>query len=87
MKFVFRILGIMYFIIVTGNVYAQHSGIKLETFSILGENEMSDDEPYMWVYGIVIDANTISNRQYVITVTNPGHENISKPAAIAAKYR
>lgn len=62
---------------IAGVASAQYGGIKLETLIVLGENESSDDEPYIWVYGIVIDASTIGSRQYVITINSPGHENVT----------
>jgi hypothetical protein len=40
--------------------------IRLNTFKVLEKNEWSKDEPYLWCFGLVIDANTIGGQTYII---------------------
>ncbi len=52
--------------------------VNLLTFRVLQENELSNDEPYLWVYGIVIDTDTINNDRFVLSIDSPGHGNITR---------
>ncbi|MBN2531253.1 MAG: hypothetical protein JXB88_00100 [Spirochaetales bacterium] len=42
------------------------------------------DEPYLWVFGIHLDSNTLGNN-YVITIDNPGHKNLGKSKLTSGK--
>jgi hypothetical protein len=40
--------------------------VKWTNFTVLKKHDIDRDKPYLWVFGIVVDVNSISSRSYVI---------------------
>lgn len=40
--------------------------IRLDTFKVLEKNEWSRDEAYLWCFGLLVDANTIGSRNFIL---------------------
>ena len=51
--------------------------IKLETLKVHEKNEWSKDEAYLWCFGLVVDANTIRNGNYIVK-KKPDQGNLGK---------
>jgi hypothetical protein len=46
------------------------------TYNPFGRNFNKEDEPFLWVYGIQIDLQTLLDNNYVIKSKNYGHRNV-----------
>jgi hypothetical protein len=51
--------------------------IELDTFKVHDKNEWSKDEAYLWCFGLVVDNNTLSSKNYIIK-KKPDQGNLGK---------
>jgi len=49
--------------------------IDLQDFEVCEKQEITKDESYLWVFGILIDLNTFSNKNYIVR-KRPTHGNL-----------
>jgi hypothetical protein len=63
-------------IIFNTQAFSDECRINLNTASVLGKNESSRDEPYLWTFGFAVDAQTFINNQFILKIDNPGHGNL-----------
>jgi hypothetical protein len=67
--------------------YPQYVDLSSSLFEIVipDENPFLHDEPYLWTYYIVIDADTIVSGDYVQIIDSPGHRNITSEGVKAGE--